>query len=163
MTTLQDIEFEIVNILTVAEELGEEDYPVALDYLRELSIQEEDKVDGVVYAVRKRQADIEFLKDEERRIRDRRQSMEKRLTEFKDYLLGVMQENNLQRIKGRKGTIYVRKTTSTEVTDLNELPSEYVETRVEYKPLKNEINKAIKEGRQIPGVEVNNKQSVVIR
>ena len=163
MPKLQDIEHEIGNILAVTEELDEESQPGAVEYLQELALQEEDKIDGIAYAVRKRQADIEFLKEEERRIKGRRQSMENRLAEFKDYLCWIMQENELQRLKGRKGTIYLRTTMATEIKSLSDLPSEYVETRVEYKPLKSEINKAVKDGAEIPGVEVASKQSVIIR
>lgn len=126
-------------------------------------MQEEDKVDGIAYAVRKRQADIAFLREEEQRIKARRQSMENRLAEFKDYLCWIMQENELQRLKGRKGTIYLRSTMSTDITSLSDLPSEYVETRVDYKPLKSEIRKAVKDGHEIPGVQVTNNQSVIIR
>jgi hypothetical protein len=163
MPSLQEIEHEIGNILAVTEELDEESQPEAMDYLQELSIQEEDKIDAITYVMRRRQADIEFLKEEERRMKERRQSMERRLSEFKDYLCWIMRQNDLQRLRGRKGTIYIRTSTSTEVTNIADLPSEYVETRVDYKPLKSEINEAIKEGHQVPGVRVNSKQSVVIR
>lgn len=163
MPNLQDIEQEIGNILAVTEELDEETQPTAIDYLEELSLQEEDKVDGIAYVVRKRQADIDFLKDEEKRLKDRRQSMERRLAEFKDYLCWIMQENDLQRLKGRKGTIYLRTINSTEITSMSDLPSEYVETKVDYRPLKSEIKKAVKEGENIPGVKVDEKQSLVVR
>jgi len=161
MTQLAAIEEEISNVLAVAEELTEDQQEVALEYLEELGLQEIEKVDAIGYAVRKRKAEIEFLKEEERRIRNRRQSMEKRLEEFREYLSQIFQREGIQQIRGLKSTAYLRKSSSVEITDLNLLPSGFVETRIDFIPRKALIRDALKD-QDVPGARMVEKQSLVI-
>lgn len=163
MPALAEIEHEIGNVLAVADELGPEQEPVALEYLDELALEETEKVDGIVYAIRKRQAEIQFLKDEEGRIKSRRQAMENRLQNFKDFLAGIFQRESISQIKGLKGTLFMRKSASVEVNDVNLLPAELVETRVEFKPRKPEIKAQLQEGIEVPGARMVEKQSLSIR
>ncbi|TVR02148.1 MAG: hypothetical protein EA399_00650 [Desulfovibrionales bacterium] len=162
MTTLIGIEEEIENILAVSEELGEDQQQAALTYLDELAIAEAEKADAVAYAVRKRQAEVEFLKSEEDRIRSRRKAMESRLILFREYLAGIFQQQGLQRIKGVKSTLFLRKSSSVEIVDLRELPSQFVETRIEYVPRKSVIRDVLKKGQAVPGAQIVEKQSLVI-
>ncbi len=161
MTTFSDIEMEISNVLAVAEELTEEQQVIAMDYLEQLGLEEMEKIDAVGYAVRKRKAEIEFLKEEEKRIKDRRQSMEKRLSEFKEYLTQIFQREGITKISGRKTTAYLRKSSSVEITDMGLLPSDYVETRIDFVPRKSLIRDALKE-QEVPGARMAEKQSLVI-
>ena len=162
MTQLAVIEEEISNILAVAEELTEDQQEVALEYLEELGLQEIEKVDAIGYAVRKRKAEIEFLKEEERRIRNRRQSMERRLDEFREYLIQIFQREGIQQIRGLKTTAYMRKVSSVEITDLNLLPSEFVETRIDFVPRKALIKEQLKNGEEVPGARMAERHSLVI-
>jgi hypothetical protein len=162
MTTLIGIEEEIGNILAVAEELGEEQQEAALAYLDDLAVQEAEKADAVAYAVRKRQAEVEFLKSEEDRIRSRRKAMESRLIMFREYLADVFQRNGLQKVRGIKSTLFLRKSSSVEIVDMRELPSEYVQTRIEYVPRKTQIKDALKAGQAVPGAQITERQSLVI-
>ncbi|EFI34107.1 Gp157 family protein [Desulfonatronospira thiodismutans ASO3-1] len=162
MTTLADIEMEIANILATAEELSEDQQEVALEYLDELAIAEYEKIDAVGYAVRKRQSEIQFLKDEEVRLRNKRQAMEKRLSDFKAYLVELFQREEIHKIKGVSTTAYLRRSSSVEVTDISQLPSDYVETRIDFVPRKSQIRDALKQGQEIPGARMQEKQSLVL-
>ncbi len=161
MTAFSDIELEISNVLAVAEELTDDQQVMALDYLEELGLQEIEKVDAIGYAVRKRKAEVEFLKAEEKRIKDRRQSMEHRLSEFKEYLSQIFQREGIQKIKGLKSTAYLRKVSSVEITDLNLLPSDFIETRIDFVPRKSMIRDALKE-QEVPGARMAERQSLII-
>jgi hypothetical protein len=161
MTQLAAIEEEISNVLAVAEELTDDQQLVALEYLEELGVQEMEKIDAVGYAVRKRKAEIEFLKEEEKRIRDRRQSMEHRLDEFREYLSQILKREGITKIKGLKSTAYLRKTSSVEITDLGLLPSDFVETRIDFVPRKSLIRDALKE-QEVPGARMAERMSLVI-
>ncbi len=161
MTQLAAIEEEISNVLAVAEELTDDQQLVALEYLEELGVQEMEKIDAVGYAVRKRKAEIEFLKEEEKRIRDRRQSMEHRLDEFREYLSQIFKREGITKISGRKTTAYLRKSSSVEILDLNMLPSDFVETRIDFVPRKSLIREALKD-QEVPGARMKERQSLVI-
>jgi hypothetical protein len=162
MTTLIGIEEEIGNILAVAEELEDEQQEAALEYLDDLAIQEAEKADAVAFAVRKRQAEIDFLKSEEDRIRSRRKAAEVRLIMFKEYLASIFKRLGLQRVKGGKSTMFLRRSSSVEVLDLNQLPSEFVQTKIEYVPRKMQIKDALKDGQTVPGAQITERQSLVI-
>jgi len=161
MTQLAVIEEEISNILAVADELTDDQQELALEYLDELGVQEMEKIDAVGYAVRKRKAEIEFLKEEERRIRERRQSMERRLEEFREYLSQIFQREGIVKIKGMKSTVYLRKSSSVEIIDLSLLPSDFVETRIDFIPKKSLIRDALKD-QEVPGARMAEKLSLVI-
>ncbi len=162
MATLVGIEEEIGNILAVAEELEDEQQETALAYLDELAIQEAEKADAVAFAVRKRQAEIDFLKSEEDRLRGRRKAAEVRLIMFKEYLASIFKRLGLQRVKGAKSTMFLRRSSSVEVLDLNQLPSEFVQTKIEYVPRKTQIKDALKAGQAVPGAQIVERQSLVI-
>ncbi|GAB6060641.1 siphovirus Gp157 family protein [Desulfonatronum parangueonense] len=162
MATLIGIEEEIGNILAVAEELEDEQQEAALAYLDDLAIQEAEKADAVAFAMRKRQAEIDFLKSEEERLRGRRKAAEVRLIMFKEYLTSVFKRLGLQKVKGVKSTMFLRKSSSVEVFDLNQLPSKFVQTRIEYVPIKTQIKDELKVGREVPGAQIVERQSLVI-
>lgn len=162
MTNLVAIEEEISNILAVAEELGEDQQQVALDYLDQLALQESEKIDAIGFAVRKRQSEVEFLRSEEDRIRSRRKAMESRLIQFREYLADIFQRNGLQKVKGVKSTLFLRRSSSVEIVDLRELPSQFVETRIEFVPRKSLIKDEIKKGQAVPGAQIVERQSLVI-
>jgi hypothetical protein len=163
MASFSDIEHEISNILAVAEELPDDQLPVALDYLDALAVQEADKVDGISFVVRKRQSEIDWLKEEEHRIRQRRQSMESRLIQFKEYLKDIMLRHGLQKLRGNKASVFLRQSEAVHITDINAVPDEYAQTRIERVPDKYRIKEALKSGEDVPGTTLTPKLSAVIR
>ena len=163
MPTLAEIEHEIGNVLAVVEELDEEKYPTALEYLEELGIQEQDKVDAICFAVRRRKADIDFLKAEEKLLKERRQSTEKRLKEFREYLCWIMERGGLESLKGRKGSMWIRETSSVEITDMDQLPADLVETKVQFTPRKADIGKLLKSDQAVSGAELKTTKSLTIK
>ena len=163
MPSLHNIELEISNILAVAEELPEDQQPAALEYLDQLALMEAEKVDGISFVVRKRANEIDWLKDEEQRLRQRRQAMESRLIQFKAYLKDIMQSQGLQKIKGNKASIFLRQSESVEIDHAAELPEKFVNIRIESIPDKAKIKEAIKSGSTVPGASLVQKLSAVIR
>ncbi|EFI32759.1 Gp157 family protein [Desulfonatronospira thiodismutans ASO3-1] len=163
MPSFDAIQDEISNFLSVSEELTEDQHVPALNYLEELALQEQSKVDAIGYAVRKRKAEIDFLKQEEERIRHRRKSMENRLEEFKDYLLAVLKKHNLQKVKGLSSTIYTRNVSSVKLNNLDGIPEKFKKIVTEVKVDKRGIAEELKQGWHIPGVELEQRLSLTIR
>ncbi|WP_291318693.1 siphovirus Gp157 family protein [Desulfonatronospira sp.] len=48
------------------------------------------------------------------------------------------------------------------MTDISQLPSDYVETRIDFVPRKSQIRDALKQGQEIPGARMQEKQSLVL-
>ena len=164
MPAMNDIQQEILNVLSVAEELDDstEQLP-AMEYLEKLAIQEQSKADAIGYAVRKRKAEIQFLKEEEQRLKKRRHSMERRMEEFKEYLLFIFQKYNLQRVKGLSSTLSIRTVHSVNIEDTESLPEQYKQTISDIKLDKQGLSKALKNGEEIAGANLEKRPSLVIR
>ncbi|WP_045214005.1 siphovirus Gp157 family protein [Desulfonatronovibrio magnus] len=163
MPTLDAIQEEISNILQVAEELTEDQHLPALSYLDELGLQEQSKVDAIGYAVRKRKAEIDFLKQEEERLRHRRKSMEKRLEEFREYLLIILNRHKLTKIKGLSSTLFIRTVNAVNILDLGGIPEKFKKIITEVRVDKRGIAEELKNGWHIPGAQLEKRQSLTIR
>ncbi len=163
MPTMDAIQGEISNILAVAEELDDTQQLPALQYLDELAIQEQSKVDAIGYAVRKRKAEIDFLKQEEERLRYRRQSMEKRLDVFRDYLLAILNRHKLTKVKGLSSTLFIKNVHAVIIKDLGGIPEKFKQVITEIKVDKRGIAEDLKNGWHIPGAELKKRQSLTIR
>ncbi|NCC05212.1 MAG: hypothetical protein EOM37_14525 [Proteobacteria bacterium] len=162
MTSLVSIEHEITNILAVADEL-EDCQPQALEYLDSLALQEAEKVDAISHVVRRRKNQIEWLQDEERRLRLRRQAMERRIEAFREYLVRLLTHYGVKSIKGNYGSISLRDMQSVDVTDVNELPTIYKEVIVEQKPKKTLIKEALESGQAVDGARLVPRTIITIR
>ena len=160
---LNDIELEIQNILAVADELPEGEQELAMEYLDQLGELEAEKVDAIGYAVRRRKSEIAFLQEEERRIRARRQAMESRLERFREYLRDTMRTNGVRNIKGMKTTMYLMKSESVDIYHAAELPEKFVVTKVEHHPDRAKIKEAIKNGSTVPGAQLQERVSLVVK
>lgn len=162
MTSLANIEHEITNILAVAEEL-EDCQPLALEYLDSLALQEGEKVDAISHVIRKRKNQIEWLQDEERRIRQRRQAMERRIEAFREYLLKIMSHYGVKSLKGNYGSMSLRESQSVDVTDISELPTIYKDIIVEQKPKKTLLKQVLASGLHVDGARLISKTIITIR
>ena len=165
MPNLEEIHQEMENIFDASKELSdEEQQQAALDYLEQLALQEADKVDAIGFVDRKSKSEVAFLKEEETRIRSRRQALEKRLAHFKVYLRDLMLKRGLKKIKGQHTTIFLRDTTSVHllVPD-QDLPEGFRKRRVEYKADKPAIKKALSAGELVPGAELVTSTGINIR
>jgi predicted nucleic acid-binding Zn-ribbon protein len=162
LTTLIAVEEEIANVLAIVDELAEGEHEIAWSYLDELRLTEIEAIDGIGRAVRKRQSEIDFLRNEETRLKSRRQAAEKRLAEFREYLSQLFQESDIRKVKGQTTTAYLRKSISVDVEDISQLPSEFVRTELQFVPEKTRIKDALKNGQEVPGVKLVEKQNLVL-
>ena len=135
----------------------------ALAYLGELAQAEGDKVDAIGFAQDKAKSQIQLLKDQEDRIRNRRKALERAQERFRDYLLEAMRRHGIKKVKGNSRTLFLRNTESVQVEFPQDLPEQYREVKVEYKPLKKEIKDALKKGEVIQGARLESKESVQVR
>lgn len=159
---LEDIELEIQNILETDFE-DDETYQKSLNYLDDLYKQEKDKVEAIGYVVRKKKSEIDFLKQEEDRIKRKRYALNNKIDNFKEYIKKIMLYYEIKNIKGHTTTIYTVSSESVEITDEEELPTEFVETEIKKKPKKTEIKNALKNGKVVEGAALNSSISLVIR
>lgn len=170
MPTFANIQDEIATMLTALDDVDDagtvqDTTPALLSYLDQLAVQEAEKVDAIAFADRKAKQEIDFLKSEEARLCARRRHLESRQLAFRDYLRSVFLQRGLQKVKGHNSTISLRQNpASVEIAvPMDSLPSEFVETRIEYHVDKKALAAALKDGREIVGVRLRQSESIQIR
>jgi hypothetical protein len=133
--------------------------------LSELATAEADKVDSYGFAMKKIEADVQFLKDEEARIAARRKSAEGQIERIKERIRFVMEENALKKLSGKVHSISLRASSSVvvecEADALPELFRRHIPEK--YEPDKKALKNYLDGGNEIPGVRLETRNSVQIR
>lgn len=97
---------------------------------------------------------IELCKQQENRIAEARRRAEKRIESIKKYLMPYVRSQG-KPIQAGTFTLSTRKSTSTFVSLPNALDPEYLRTiPARFEPDKDKIKKALQEGKQIRGAEL---------
>lgn len=168
MPSLHNIQDEIETALTALDDYEGDDRAAVeaavMPYLEELATQEAEKVDNIARMDRRTENEIAFLKEEEARVRARRQSLERKRESFRDFLRQVMIGHGLKKVVGSTSTLSLRTTKAVDVAaNPQDLPPQYVEMTVTYKPKRAEIKAALEAGEIIPGCSIVQGQTVQIR
>lgn len=152
MPNFREIQAEISNILSVAEEdLTPEQRALFDAYANELAEQEEDKIDGFVSWLRAEQARADHLKDEAKRLQVMARNTEKKLERLKDYYRHVMQSNGLKKVSGKVYTASIRSASVVLVENEQIVPKIFWKTKTETSIDKVAVRDAIKAGTIVPG------------
>jgi len=163
-TTIENLELYLEKLLATEPEPENEEgeLPDLEQHLDDFSFEPEE-VSGIIHSIRSREAQIEFLKSEIKRLQSRAKAMEQRMEQFKDYLSRIMQRDGLTKVQNAKGTLYLRRSDSVKVNNESELPSELVKTEINFVPQKKDIKEHLKEGVEVPGAELESRKILCIK
>lgn len=121
------------------------------------------KLENVAKVIKSIEVDAKGLKEEEKRLADRRKSLENRIINLKEYAESSMKAVGLTKIKGKVFTLGIQKNApSIEIETENDIPTKYFipqEPKLDRKTLL----KDMKEGIEIPGVSVKQTECLRIR
>lgn len=148
---IQDFEFE------VDEETGEILNPNALE---ELEMAREQKIENIGLYIKNLEAEADAVENQEKVFADRKKRIRKKIEGLKGFLGYALQGESF---KTDKVVMSFRKSESVHITDEYLIPDEYKTFTVVKKPDKTVIKKALKDGKEIMGVELVEKQNVQIR
>lgn len=148
--------YEITNafpVLMESEEITEED---KIKIEEELTILLQQKSQNIIGYTKNIELTINAMKEEEKRIAENRKSLENKLERFKDYVKECMERNNITKIETGLGTLSIAKSPmSVEITNEDEVPSEFKQEVVTVKIDKTKIKNNFKETGEIPnGVNI---------
>jgi len=119
------------------------------------------KAKAYIYVIRNKENLIENIDAEMERLRGMKLKTEREIAQIKNYLtMAVYQfgdfETGLHKIS-------IRTSKSVEITDLNEIPKEYIKEKIEINPDKTRIKKAIEQGEIISGALLVTKSNLQIK
>lgn len=123
-----------------------------------------DKADNVAKYIKNEELEIQGIKEEEKRLTELRQTREKTLNRFKDYVLQSLIELDFVKVKTSIGNISIRKSKAIKVDiDTSELPREFIRTKTTIDADKKALKEAIENGESINGVSLVERESLNIR
>ena len=124
-----------------------------------LQIEREDKLESIALWIKNLKADAEMYKAEKQAFEEKQKRAERKAENLKRYLMSFLAG---EKFKTAKVDCSFRKSESVNVTDISQLPSEYLkysEPTVD----KTAIKAAIKEGKEIAGVELITNENLLIK
>lgn len=148
--------YEITNafpVLMENEEITEEDKNKVKE---ELTLLLQQKSQNIIGYARNIELTIEAMKNEEKRISEKRKMLENRVIKFKEYVKECMEKNGITKIETGLGNLTIAKNPiSVEIVNEEEIPSEYKTEIVAVKVDKTKIKNNFKETGEIPnGVNI---------
>lgn len=123
----------------------------------ELALELQNKSSNIIGFIRNSESYIEASKAEEKRLAERRKSIENRMDKFKEYVKQNMEKLNLEKVDTEIGTLSLRKNPiSVEIIDEDKIPAEFKTIVQTVKTDKKAIADAFKStGELIEGVKIN--------
>lgn len=122
------------------------------------------KADAIIKFVKNMDSDMAVLKEEEKRLKDRREKLEKKKEWLKTYLMENMLKLGYTKVESTYGTLSTRKSKSTIINEniIAKDPRYWsVETKDKFD--KNKIKKLIEGGEEVVGAYIQENTSVVIK
>lgn len=161
MPTFSEIQHEISNILSVADEDLTPEQRLLFDaYADELAEQEAEKIDGFVSWLRAEQARADHLKDEAKRLTAAARNAERKLDRLKDHYCHIMQSNGLKKVSGKVYSASIRAASVVRVEDESVVPKDYWHTKTETSVDKTAVRDALKAGTIVPGCSLGKSYSL---
>ena len=159
MTKLYELTQNYLSVMEMAEEM---DTDTLNDTLESIEEEIHDKAENIAKLVKNLNADVDALKSEEKRLADRRKSLENKVTHLKEYLQNQLEVAGLDKVKRPTLTVSIQNNPpSVKVLD-EKLLSDYMIPQ-DPKLDKKAILTALKEGQEVNGAELFQSRGVRIR
>lgn len=153
------------NYLNLQELLENPEVPQELitNALDQVGEELEVKAENIAKLIKTLEVDIAGFKEEEKRLSDRRKSLENKVKNLKEYLDRAMKATGKTEFKGKLFSFNIQKNApGVSIIDEKLIPKEYL---IEQAPVidKKAILNDLKNGEDIPGVEIKQTESLRIR
>lgn len=158
MRKLYEIDKDIENFeWDIDPDTGEILNPDALD---DLQMERDAKIEGVGLKIKNLTAELDAVKREKANFDSRAKSLEREIEGYKNFLGYALQG---QKFSTPKVAVSFRKSESVLVKDEYLVPDKYCEFTMVRKPNKTNLKKALKDGEEIMGVELVEKNNINIK
>lgn len=142
------------------DEIDKENYEYIMGFLKD---ELENKNNNIIKYIRNLSLDIDLISQEEKRLEKLRKQKEQKIKNLKRYLVSLITKLEKNKIETNLGTLSLRKSTSVTINNLEKIPKEYIQEKIELIPNKKMLSEAIKSGLNICGAILEYKYSLQIR
>lgn len=135
------------------------------DTLEGMAGELEVKAQSVAHVIRAIEADAEAAKEWAKRAQERAKAAEARAERLREYLSDTLQACGITKIEGPGIKVSFRKVTAVAIDDPALVPDEFkpVKPPPAPEPSKTLISEALKAGREVPGAQLIERQSIQIK
>ncbi|WPZ17839.1 siphovirus Gp157 family protein [Geobacillus subterraneus] len=157
---LYELAENYAKLLEMAEEM---DTDAIVDTLEALQEAIEDKAENIAKLIRNLEADVKVIRDEEKRLAERRQVIENKIERLKSYLQEQLEIAGIEKVKRPTITVSIRKNPpSVDVIDETLIPDDFLIPQPA-KVDKKAILERLKNGEHVPGAALKQTKGVQIR
>ena len=132
----------------------EEDAEIKQDLQELIAIELKNKSNNIVYVIKNLEGNNVAIDAEIERLQQLKKRNSSNIDKIKSNILWFMQQNNVDTIKSDLATFSLRKSESTDIENIEQIPQEFITIKQTFVPDKTAIKKAIKEGIEVPGAKV---------
>lgn len=156
--------YELTNDFRQVQALIEDGGEGLEDTLEAINLAIEDKLENIAKVIKNLEADVDGFKQEEKRLADRRQSIENNIKNLKQYAENTMIVTGNKKIKAGLFTFAIQKNPpSVEIANEDLIPEKYKKTVTTTTIVKKDLLDALKEGQVIEGATIKQGKSLRIR
>lgn len=156
----KDIENTIEDMfINVDEKTGEvkQEY---VDRLNELQVQKEEKLENIGCYIKNLDAEVKAMEEEAKALNKRKDVLKKKSERLKKYVASIL---NGEKFESTKVVFSFRKSDEVNIVDESLIPEEYMRTTTKIEPNKDAIKKAIKEGKEVRGAFLVDKNNMSVK
>lgn len=121
-----------------------------------------DKIENICKVISCLSADSQMFSNEIKRCQDRKRTIDNNITRLKKSLYDFYIASGQKQLKAGTFTVSSRKSTAVKITNEEAIPRDYFTIPMPKANL-TAIKQAIKEGKNVPGTEIEERESVQIR
>lgn len=133
------------------------------DNLDELEVERNAKLEAVALFVKSLEAEAAAMREEERKLAERRGRNERKAERLRKYISDSMQRFGDTKLETARVSLGFRRSESVEVVDQTALPIEFVKVKMTETADKAAIKKALKEGQQVAGAQLVENKNLQIK
>lgn len=160
MTKLYELTESYMQLIDLSEQLDPETFKDTLDAIQDPL---EDKVENTAKVIKSLESDVTAIKEEEKRLKERRRVLETKIDSIKNYLKEQLELAGIDKVKRPLITVSIQNNPpSVKVTDEKLIPSSFMIAKAPELD-KKAVLKKLKDGEEVPGVELFQGRSLRIK
>ena len=165
MASLYEINKTYLEVLENGFKIDEETGEILFDKddLERIESEFSEKVDNIACYIKDLLALNEAIKNEKKNLDDRMNTNTKKIEWLKSYLSWSMKVRELDKYETPRSKISYRSSKKVEVTDLEQIPAEFIKTKTESSIDKKAVMEAFKNGQTVNGVEIIESRNIQIK
>lgn len=138
--------------------VNEDGEVIDIEKMNALQMERTQKCENIALWIKNLLAEAKALGEEKKHLDERKQACERKAESLKGYLKDALSG---QRFSTSKVAVSYRKSQSVEVLDAELIPAEYWKVNPEIS--KKDISEALKEGKDVPGCQLVEKENIQIK